>query len=95
MLKKYLMICGLLILCASPAQAGIGSDYLDKNSKALPQKTFDLMKKQRTQRTYGDRTAGGKAKARSTQRSRKQRRNARHLRAQQKKAEKIFGTFNQ
>lgn len=95
MLKKFLIILGWLVFCAAPAQAGLESDYLKKDSTALPQKTFDLMQKQRTQRHYGDRTAGGKAKPRSAQSTRKQRRHERRVRAQQKKTEKLFGTFNQ
>lgn len=97
MMKTFfaVMTMVILVLCAAPAQAGLESDYLKQNREALPQKTYDLMQKQRTQRSYGDRTAGGKTKARSTQRSRKQRKDMRRKRAQQKKAEKLFGTFNQ
>lgn len=95
MLKTFFAAAVLVVLFATPAAAGLGSDYLTQNDQKLPQKTFDLMKKQRGTRAYGERTAGGKAHAAKKKRSRKERRRDRHIRAQQKKTEKLFGTFNQ
>lgn len=92
---KYLMIIlAVLLLLPAPAQAQVKSDYL-QHSKKLPSKTFDSTA-HRTQKTdYPDRTASGSGKKAGVKRSKKQRRADRHRRAQQKKSEKRFGTFNQ
>ena len=95
MLKTFLAALGLVLLFATPASAGLGSDYLQQDSQKLPKKTFDLLKKQRTDRAYGPRTAGGKAHAAKKKRTRKERRADRRVRAQKKNTEKLFGTFNQ
>ncbi len=95
MLKNLMIILALVMFFTAPAMAGIESDYLKGNTKELPQKTFELTTKSKSYRAYGTRTAGGKNKAALAHRSKKQRRVARHNRAQQKKAIERFGTFNQ
>lgn len=95
MKRIFFVILALWFYSAAPAEAQLNSDYLNAEAKKLPQKTYDLMQKGQKERTYGDRTAGGKRKVHGKKRTKKERRAARHKRAQEKKAEKLFGTFNQ
>jgi len=94
-MKRVLTVFAFWFFCAAPVQAQLNSDYLKTHNEKMPQKTYDLMQKSRKERAYGERTAGGKGKGKIKHRSKKERRAARHKRAQQKKAEARFGTFNQ
>lgn len=94
MFKYPMIILAVLLLSPAPVQAQVKSDYL-QHSKKLPSKTFDSTAHYRGQGDYPDRTASGKGKKAGVKRSKKQRRADRHRRAQQKKSEQRFGTFNQ